>query len=159
MNLFRLLPLAAIMAAGAAGAGDSKVTLTFLDTLNKGREVVFVNPEAEQKKKAQALPAPRPDTQQVLPPTGRDPKRETGSVLSRFRIQVLATTQEQQARQEKGALAAKTGLPVSIVFEQPYYKLFAGEFTQRAEAENNLAQMKRMGYNDAWIVRSAINPR
>jgi hypothetical protein len=35
--------------------------------------------------------------------------------------------------------------------------LFAGEFAQRGDAENYLAQVKKLGYNDAWISRKAAS--
>ena len=50
-------------------------------------------------------------------------------------------------------------LPVTVVFEPPYYKLLAGDFAQRSEAENCCAQLKKIRYNDAWIVRTAAPQR
>ena len=132
---------------------EKKPALTFLDTLNKGREVAIRATDIVQQA---ALPVAQPsDT--VL--SSAEPKREAGVVPSRFRIQVLASTQEQAVKQEKNSLSAKTSLPLAISFESPYYKLFAGDFVQRGEAENSCAQLKKMGYNDAWIVRTAVDHR
>ena len=155
----------AVFVAGSAGG----VERTFLDTLNKGREVSITAEDIG----APSAPAPVPAIAPTAVPdtlAGRQapvpaPKREAGVVPSRFRIQILASTQEQQVRQEKNNVAAKiklaniVDLPVTVVFEPPYYKLFAGDFAQRGEAENICAQLKKIGYNDAWIVRTATPQR
>jgi hypothetical protein len=87
------------------------------------------------------------------------PRQEAGVVPSRFKIQILAGPNEQQVKKEKNNLAPKIDLPLSVSFEAPYYKLFAGNFSQHSEAESWCAQLKDMGYNDAWIVRTATTQK
>jgi hypothetical protein len=136
-----------------AMAGEKNIPLTFLDTLNKGKELSisedFAPPSFPVMTKT---PAASADTVAANAKTA--PKPEAGVVVSRFRIQVLASTHEDQVKREKNTLTSKIDIPVTITFESPYYKLFAGEFTQRSEAENYLAQIKKLGYNDAWISRT-----
>lgn len=145
----------AVFFIGFAGDQENKPVMTFLDTLNKGREVSLTDADFP----AQSVPAPVPqavvpDASPVVVPTV--PKQEAGVVPSRFKVQILAGTQEQQVKNEKNNLAAKaTGLPLSISFDAPYYKLFAGDFSQRSEAETWCVRLKDMGYKDAWIVRTA----
>ena len=156
------LTLAALSSAGEKGKNPPQ---TFLDTLNKGREVVITNadfvPQSQTPAPAAAAvqsPVKVPaETAAVVIKT--EPKGEAGVVPSRFRIQILASTQQDQVKKEKNALASKTELPLVVSFETPYYKLFAGDFTQRSDAESNLARLKALGYNDAWIVRSAAQKK
>ena len=135
------------LASGVLLAADNKPpSLTFLDTLNKGRELAITGADYP----------PPPGVNSADTAAGKkEIKREAGVVPSRFRIQILASSHEYQVKQEKNRLAAKTKLPLIISFESPYYKLLAGDFVQRSEAENYLAQIKQLGYNDAWIVRTA----
>jgi hypothetical protein len=149
--------------SGFAGEGEKKPALTFLDTLNKGKEITITAAEVPQQLQA----APQTQQPAVKAPAdtpagagGSGANQEAGVVPSRFKIQVLASTQEQDFKKEKNNLAAKVNLakidlPVTSVFEAPYYKLFAGDFTQRSEAETWCARLKEMGYKDAWIVRTA----
>jgi len=139
---------------GFSWAQQNKPALTFLDTLNKGREVSLTDADFSQPAAPAAVPqAVITDTVPAVSTTA--PKQEAGVVPSRFKIQILAGTQEQQMKNERNNLAAKVDLPFAVSFEAPYYKLFAGDFAQRSEAETWCAQLKDMGYKDAWIVRIA----
>lgn len=140
--------------AAAAGNEDKKTVLTFLDTLNNGRELRFGAADTVEKF-ARIAPA-----ETGLAEAGDAPadvnaaeRREAGVVPSRFVVQVLAATSQQQVKLEKRNVAAKIKLPLSISYDAPYYKLYIGDCRDRAEAENVLAQVKKSGYNDAWIVR------
>jgi hypothetical protein len=142
-----------------AGEQGKKPVSTFLDTLNKGKEVSLSEADFTQQTAQPAAPvAVVPDTVQAVA-TATVPRQDAGVVPSRFKIQILAGTQEQQVKKGKNALAAKVSLPLSISFESPYYKLFAGDFAQYSEAETWCAQLKDMGYSDAWIVRTAASQK
>ena len=156
-----------------AAASFAVPPLTFLDTLNKGREVAISSADFSQQATVPvSLPALtqaplhaelRADTASGQFPA--EQKREAGVVPSHYKIQILAGTQEQQIKKEKTNLAMKinlekiNNLPISISFETPYYKLFAGDFALRSEAENYCAHLKKIGYTDAWIVRTAVSQR
>jgi hypothetical protein len=159
MNKTELLVIAGIIlflfiSAGAGAQGNSFVP-TFLDTLNKGREVSLT--EADFASQVIVPAAPRTIASDTVPAlvTAAAPREEAGVVPSRFKIQILAGPNEQQVKKEKNNLAPKINLPLSVSFEAPYYKLFAGDFSRHSEAESGCAQLKDMGYNDAWIVRTA----
>jgi hypothetical protein len=146
------------ISAGAGAQGSSSVP-TFLDTLNKGKEVSLS--EADFSSQVTVPTAPRAAvsdtvTAFVKPPA---PRQEAGVVPSRFKIQILAGPNEEQVKKEKNNLAPKIRLPLSVTFEAPYFKLFAGDFSQHSEAESWCAQLKEMGYNDAWIVRTAASQK
>jgi cell division septation protein DedD len=155
--------IAALLVASGmsfADAKSKKVRLTILDTLNAGREV-SISHDYEAPK-----PPPPVDTvkeeevaQPVAEPEEDTVERKAGVVLSYYEIQIIATRQKALARQEKKKLIAKTKLPVSISYEPPYYKVYVGRFLERSEAENQLKQIKNLGYNDAWIARIAAGKR
>ena len=154
-----LIVLSFFFAAGARDK-DRETRLTFLDTLNRGRELMIVNPDSfRQSTAVKTLAAGggaagrTGGSEFLLAP------HEAGVVPSQYRVQVLASTSRTQVKQEKRKLAAKIKCPLSISYEAPYYKLFAGNVPQRFEAQNILAQIKKLGYNDAWIVRTAVTKR
>lgn len=154
MKTIRVIIFNVLSISLVAMAEDKKAALTFLDTLNKGKELSISDADYAPQTTAAAKPPVAPaDT--VTTTAKPAPKTEAGVVVSYFRIQVLASTHQEQVKREKNTLTSKIDIPVSITFETPYYKLFAGEFTQRSEAENYLAQVKKLGYNDAWISRIA----
>ena len=140
-------------------AGNKKTTLTFLDTINKGKELSISNADFIPPSAPAAAKAPDAPADSVAANAKTLTNHEAGVVVSLFRIQVLASTHQDQVKREKVSLASKIDLPVSISFDSPYYKLFAGEFTQRSDAENFLAQVKKLGYNDAWISRTAASQK
>lgn len=114
--------------------------LTFLDTLNRGKEVALSENDVS--------------TLAVSDKSVEVAKTASSSASSRFRIQILASSQVETVRQEKRAVEAKTSLPVFMSLEQPFYKLYVGDFQTRKEAEAQLKEIRSKGYSDAWIVRT-----
>jgi hypothetical protein len=146
--------------AASVGSEDQKASRTFLDTLNSGKELIIANPDSARPSSGTKPAAVGNEAgDQIDGDNTLGEQREAGVVPSRFMVQVIASTSQQQVKQEKRNLAAKIKLPLSISYEAPYYKLFAGNAPQREEAENVLAQIKKLGYNDAWIVRTAATKR
>ncbi|MDR0306995.1 MAG: SPOR domain-containing protein [Chitinispirillales bacterium] len=116
----------------------TKSTLTFLDTLNRGKEVSL---------SADDLPALNVAVKAV------QQEKNVEVNEPRFRIQILASGQIDVVRQEKKSVETATGLPAFMSSEQSLFKLYVGEFQTRAEAEAVLPDIKKKGYRDAWIVR------
>jgi hypothetical protein len=116
---------------------QSVVQPTYLDTLNRGREVSL---------KAGDFQAAIPGQTDVSQPAS---KQEAGTG---FRIQLFASSQIEMIRTEKKNLELKFTYPLSIVFTAPYYKLLLGDFSRRSEADSVLATVRTAGYPDAWIV-------
>lgn len=113
-------------------SSDAQVTL--LDTLNAGNEINLSDLAVG-------------NTSIVQTPTGN-------SAAVHYRIQVLASNQIDNVRNQKKNLTTQTKLSLLISFESPYYKLFAGDFVKRTDAETELAKFKKLGFTDAWIVSS-----
>jgi len=150
-------------------------TLTYLDTLNKGREValtekdvkfIYAEPAAAPVQTASAASAPSTTTpsttqprQTATAPTPPAAVPAPPSAADAFRIQTLATSDIERARVEKKQLESRTHQPVYIMFEAPYYKIQVGDFTKRPAAEEFLADFRKSGYNDAWIVTVRTDAR
>lgn len=114
---------------------------TFLDTLNRGNEISL---EASDFQKESA-----PVSEVVM---------QQAEATVRYKIQLFASSQIETIREQKRQIETKIKIPLSISFESPYYKLLAGNFVQRSEAELHLKKIKNLGYTDAWIVSTkAVN--
>lgn len=126
----------------AAAVNQSVYTPTYLDSLNKGREAVL-----SEKDFAGAAPVVV-----ALSSAPAAAPSETSDQFTGFRIQCFASGQIETIRAEKKNLEAKVKNPLYIVFSSPYYKLMAGDFTSRADADTMVPDLKAMGYPDAWVV-------
>ena len=111
---------------------------TFLDTLNRGKEIALSEGD---------LPAI-----EVAPAASVGKQVGADGAEEHFRIQILASSQVDMARKEK--VSAETALkhPVFMVSEQSLYKLYVGDFKTKAEAEATLPEVRKAGYKDAWVV-------
>jgi hypothetical protein len=117
---------------GQGEAVSPQVRYTFIDTLNRGIEI-HVGKMGE--------------------PAAVDTPRLQSGAADRFRIQVFASSQVEAAQQEKKKLESKTKLSVFMSIESPLYKLYVGDFPSREEADSQLAEIRKKGYSDAWVVR------
>ncbi len=104
---------------------------TFFDTLNRGHELALTAQDF--------MPAAQPAANQ-----------ESGAV---FQVQFFAATQRDVAEREKSRIEETLDVPVTMVFEAPYYKLRAGRFSTRAQAEEFKQKMFEIGHRNAWIVQ------
>ena len=108
---------------------------TFLDTLNKGKEIAL---------SAEDLPALELSGESAPAPAGE----------TRFRVQIMASSQIDMVRKEKISAEAAINQPVFMASEQSLYKLYVGDFKTKAEAEAILPEVKSKGYRDAWVVNT-----
>ena len=88
-------------------------------------------------------------------------QNNTGSVQSAvpaptlrgaFSIQIMADGDIDVIQKEKNKAQPTINQPVFLVFIEPYYKLWVGDFSTKAQAEEILPTVKSKGYKDAWIV-------
>jgi len=116
---------------------------TFLDTLNRGREITL---SANDLPTLEVVPAVNFTTEKIV---AGEP---------RFRIQILASSQIDMARREKVNAENAIKQQVVIASEQSLYKLYVGDFKTRAEAEAALPEIRKLGYKDAWVVSVKAAP-
>jgi len=124
-------------------------------------------------------PATLPDKFVVPPPefdTGRNVKAaeitpfitgnlsDTASVDSTlttpgYRIQIFSTTSYLRANEAYlNSLATILDEPVYLTYDAPYYKIRAGNFIYREDAENFLVEKLKRTFPDAWVVRTFVSP-
>jgi hypothetical protein len=124
---------------------QKKSNLTFIDTLNKGKEIVLSENDF------------------TPPPIAKTGNSVTTTVQSEsvahFRIQVFASSQPDKLKEDKKKLEKQTTVPIAIVFEAPHYKLYAGNFLKRNDADTLLVKIKKLGYQDAWVVSTKNNTK
>jgi len=73
-----------------------------------------------------------------------------------FRVQLLATSDEEMAREEKKRAVFKFEDKVYLIFDAPMYKIRVGDCLTRKEAEELKKQAVSQGFTDAWIVPSQV---
>ena len=95
-------------------------------------------------------------------------KRQSG-----YRIQLLTVTKKESAqsfgaefkekwseasqdKENEDAYYYKDDIPLYIEYYEPYWKLRAGNYPGRADASKQLELIKKLGYEDAWIVKTVI---
>jgi len=87
------------------------------------------------------------------------PLDTTAVVTEGYRVQVLATHSAQKADSLQALLEGKIDDPVYVVFETPNYKVRVGDYLSRSQAEAQQAKLVKLGYPNAWILRSRIKPQ
>jgi len=119
-----------------AAVSSEKQTLTLIDTLNKGKEYALAESD-------------------FTPPITKSGKTTVSTVQSetaiRYRIQIMAASQPERLKEDKKKLEKQISTVIAIVQEAAYYKLYAGEFNQKSDADTLLLKIKKLGYTDAWI--------
>jgi hypothetical protein len=119
----------------------TRIVFTFLDTINYQNELRLTEDDFEKDAKT---------TESAL--------SEAALPESLYRIQVFASNRIETVRAQKKELEKSTEEPVIIGYEAPYYKLFAGGFNKKQDAQSILLKLKRIGYVDAWIVSTKAIP-
>jgi len=76
-----------------------------------------------------------------------------------YRVQVFTSRLYSEAARERQLAEEIFNLPIYLDYEVPYYKLRVGDFTTRDQAENMLAEIKTIGYKNAWVARVVLKIR
>ncbi len=119
-------------------SSDSKVT--YLDSLNKGRELVLSDNDIVSLSQSVESTIPKG-------------KKE---ISEGYRIQLMASSSGETVRARKKMIENELRLKVYIIFDEPYYKVYVGDYKTRRDAESALNEIKQSGYPDAWIVKSKV---
>lgn len=119
---------------------EQDIVETYLDTLNRGREASLID-------------------DRITAPIERDAETmvaETKKSVNGFRIQLMASSSLEKLRMKKDVIESKLNMKVYIEHDEPYYKVYAGDFTERGKADKALVKVKESGYSDAWIVKTRV---
>lgn len=78
--------------------------------------------------------------------------------LPGYRVLVLSTDNLDEANNMRSDVYFKTGhTAVYVVFDPPFYKVEAGDFTDMNDAKNFSFKLKQMGYNDITVINETVN--
>jgi hypothetical protein len=90
-------------------------------------------------------------------PTEIGPTVETPIFVPGYRVQLFATTDIDEANSQKAmAQAAFPNEWFTIEYDPPTYKLRAGNFLSRTDAEAFAQILQSSGYHDAWVVPDRV---
>jgi SPOR domain len=129
-----------------ATVSSEKQSLTLIDTLNKGKEYALTESD-------------------FTPQTTKSGKSTVSAVQSetvtRYRVQIMAASQPDKLKEDKKKLEKQLSAVLSIVQESAYFKLYAGEYNQKSDADTLLLKIKKLGYTDAWVatVKGGAQPK
>ena len=82
---------------------------------------------------------------------------QTPEVVTGFRVQLYSSRDIEEARVKEAE--AETTFPgewIYLVYDSPTYKIRAGNFIARYDADRFLKQATERGYTDAWIVPEKV---
>jgi hypothetical protein len=153
-----LLPLIACSLLKIGGKGESKAkeskpeTVAYeedFDPLTLNDDDVRITPPDRSGAGGAA-----PQKTIIVPKTEKSLNQ--GEMVQGFRIQLMATTDENQAREIKKNAMVKLQGKTYLAFEGAQYKIRLGDFLTRDEAKSALEDIVKNGYPDAWIVRCQV---
>ncbi len=73
-----------------------------------------------------------------------------------YRIQLFVSTDYYEALTARDSAAARFPEEIYFDYEQPYYKIRAGNFTERQKADDARSRARILGYSDAWVVQTKV---
>lgn len=76
-----------------------------------------------------------------------------------YQLQLLQTEDGQQAREAMKIAIFDLDTEVQVIYEPPYYKVRAGRFVNRYDAERLQKLADEKGYTYAWVVRTLVRVR
>lgn len=86
----------------------------------------------------------------------RDAEVKEPELISGFRVQLLLTSEIDQANTLKNEVIPIVKDGVYIIFEAPYYKVRVGDCQTRTSANQLLKTIVNLGYKNAWIVPDKV---
>lgn len=112
------------------------------------------------------LKDPEPRWPKVVSPFSLDTKElklagnsdSSQIIIEGFRVQVLATSSQENADRLRYELAIEYGKDIYIIFDAPNYKVRIGNFIDRRLAEKLRLELINKGYPSSWIIRTRIEP-
>lgn len=93
---------------------------------------------------------------EAAPPTATEPRGE--ALATGWRVQVFASRAQAEAAAAATRVRDALGdrAPVYVERDDPWFKVRAGDFADRAGAEALRQQLAGLGWPDAWAVRTTI---
>ncbi len=95
------------------------------------------------------------DIDQILRSGAGDTTVERSQVRG-FRVQLISTRTEEEARSVMRNAVISFNQPVYREYDNPYYKIRVGDFLSRYEASKVQAEAIELGFHEAWVVRAMV---
>ncbi|HET6637930.1 MAG TPA: SPOR domain-containing protein [Gemmatimonadota bacterium] len=160
--------------AGAAGAAPRDVAGASVEDRDASGATVVGRVTPDGTLIADTLSGPVPDTTRVeretvvtgevrpaaaletAPPTVAAPEGE--ALATGWRVQIFASRSQAEATAAATRVRDALGdrVPVYVERDDPWFKVRAGDFAERAGAEGLRVELAGLGWPDAWAVRSTI---
>ena len=75
-----------------------------------------------------------------------------------YRVQVVSTDDIEEANRIRAEIYEKTARKeVYVTFEPPFYKVKAGDFTSKSDANDFKFKLNQLGYTEAKVVQETVN--
>ena len=78
------------------------------------------------------------------------------STLDGYRLQLYESSSAEQANKKMNKYSLSLEDSLYLVFDAPLYKIRYGNYVTKYEAEVEKNNLKKKGYNTAWVVKSRI---
>ncbi|MDR3627421.1 MAG: SPOR domain-containing protein [Ignavibacteriaceae bacterium] len=93
-----------------------------------------------------------------LGPIVTDTSQTIIKTLPGYRVLVLSTDNIDEANSMRSDVYFKTDhSAVYVIFDPPFYKVEAGDFTNRNDAQSLNFKLKQMGFKDVRVINETIN--
>ena len=112
------------------------------------------------------IEAPPIGTEKLPPDVWYGYNEDTSNVLQRkiigttdgYRVQVISTDDIEEANRIRAEIYEKTARKeVYVTFEPPFYKVKAGDFTSKSDANDFKFKLNQLGYTEAKVVQETVN--
>ncbi len=72
---------------------------------------------------------------------------------ARYRVQIFASPDADAAERVRAEIEARFGVPTSVTFQSPYYKVRAGDCPTNDACRDLQEKLRSAGYSTVWIVQ------
>ncbi len=136
-------PPPAVPAESAGAAAQPPPNLDTQQAASFGEPALQVQdlPAASAPVSAGSAPAPAP-----APSAG-----DAGAAA--YRVQIFASPDADAAERVRAEIQARFGVPASVTFQSPYYKVRAGDCPTNDACRELQEKLRSAGYSTVWIVQ------
>lgn len=76
-----------------------------------------------------------------------------------YRVQLFMSEDPQEAREVRDEALLQFDQEVYLIYDAPRWKVRVGDFLSFAEAEEVQQKAQRLGYRDAWVIRTRVDAK